>query len=376
VETDINLWSQSYDRKLVDIFDIQSEIAKNVASELSMILSPTEIEQIDKRGTKNLEAYNFYLQGRHFFHRRTDGYEELKKSIEYFEKSLAIDTLYAVAYAGLADANFLLAWRDSNVSSLNGSERVTNTKEYVRKALEIDPNLGEAHAVLGMMTCYFDWEWVEGGKILEKAIEISPNYSTAHQYYSEYLDAIRQSDAARLEINKALDLNPLSITLLQISSSHYFNEQKLDEALREVLKAKELDSNQPVVYWKMFHIYKEQGKEEKAIQQLKHLWSMDSSLAKHIKLMDDIYAENGMNGVVKWWMSFEENKNPNNPHYIAMNYAVIGEDKLALDWLERAFDLGGLHLPGMNNNRMFKNIRSDPRFISMLDRMGLVRENK
>ena len=186
--------------------------------------------------------------------------------------------------------------------------------------------------------------------------------------------SIRQTDAALVEINKALDLNPLSSQLYVLSSNYYFNEQKLDEALKEVLKAKDLDDNWPFVYWQMFHIYREQGKEEKAMPQLKHLWSMDSSLVEHIKFLDDIYTKNGMHGVITWWMGFEENKSPNSPYTIATNYAKIGENELALDWLERAFDLGGPILPSMNNNWLFENIRSDPRFISMLERMGLVRE--
>jgi len=373
VESDMNLWSKSYDRKLVDIFSIQSDIAKNVAAELSMVLSPREIEQIDKRGTENLEAYNFYLKGRHFFHQRTQGSEKLKKCVEYFEKSLSLDPSYAIAYAGLADALMQLAWREWDFDPLNASERITKAKDYVRKALEIDPNLAEAQAVLGFITCFFDWQWEEGGKILEKAIELSPNYSTAHQYYSEYLSVTRQTDAARVEINKAIELNPFSMQLHFLSSVYYYNQQKFGEALIEVLKVKELDNNFSL-YWNLFYIYWEQGKEEKAIQQLKHLWSVDSYLVEHIKFLDDIYSKNGMNGVIKWWMSFEENRNPNGPHYIAMNYGAIGENELALEYLERAFELGGPNLPSMKNNRMFASIQSNPRFISMLEQMGLVEE--
>ena len=179
----------------------------------------------------------------------------------------------------------------------------------LQKALEINSNLAEAYTVLGMMTCFFDWQWEEGRKILEQAIELSPNFSVARQYYSEYLDATQQTDAARVQINKALVLNPLSIMQLQLSSGYYFSEGKFDEALNEVLKAKDLNSNNPGVYWVMFHIYKEQGKEGKAMQQLKHLWAMDSSKVEHIEFLDDVYAKNGMNTVVNWWMGFEEKKN-------------------------------------------------------------------
>jgi TolB-like protein len=374
VETDINLWSQSYDSKLTDIFDIQSEIAKSVTSELSMILSPDEIEQIEKKGTKNLKAYNFYLKGRHFFHNRTEKDEELKKSIEYFEKALAIDQQYALVHAGLADANLMLAWRASRRDTLQSAEKSSKAKSHAKKALEIDPNLAEAHAVIGIMTCFFDWQWQEGGKILERAIQFSPNYSTGHQYYSEYLSVLRKTEAARIQINKALDLNPLSSMLYIISSSYYFNEGKLDKSLQEVLRAKDLDSNLPSVYWKLFHIYKEQGLEEKAVEQLKHFFNLDRSLVEHIKFIDDVYTKQGMNGLVKWWMDFEENKKPNNPHYIAMNYAAIGENALALEWLEKSFELGGPDLPSMNNNRMFANFCSDPRFITMLESMGLASE--
>ena len=376
---DDHIWQNTYLRDITDIkevFKVQSEIAQVISAQLNIIISPAEKKRLETFQTNNLEAYNLYLTGRHFFHKRTRGNEELKKSIEYFEKSLAIDSLYALAHAGLADASLLVIWRESRHDFNRRSDIFTGVKTHLQKALEIDPNLAEAHAVLGLMTCFFDWQWEEGGKFLEKAIEINPNYSTAHQYYSQYLNAILQPDDARVEINKALELNPLSSQQYIVSSSLYFNQGKLDESLADVLRAKELDDNRPGVYWKMFHIYKEQGKEEKAMRQLKHLWSMDSSLVENIKFLDDIYTKNGMNGVIKWWMGFEENKNPNKPHYIAMNYASIGENSLALKWLEKAFDLGGPDLPSMINNRMFENIRSDPRFVAMLKKMGLVSEKK
>jgi TolB-like protein/class 3 adenylate cyclase len=362
VETDRNLWSQSYDRKLDDVFAIQSEIAKSVALELSTVLSPKEIEQFEKRGTENVEAYNLYLLGRHFWHKRTE--QDLRKSVNYFHQALSLDTDYALAHAGLADAYLIqVEW-----GWLSRSEGYPKTKEQALKALEIEPNLAEAHATLGILATV-EWQWSNAETELNKAIELNPNYATGRQYYSEYLDVTRQPDKAREQINRALKLNPLSIILHIISSSYYFNEGKLNESLAAVMKAMDLDRNRTELYWKLFHIYREQGKDEDALKQLEIIWLMDSTNTKYIKDINYVYANSEIDGVLRWWTELDEYKST--PIYMAYHYAVLGEKELALDWIEKAFELGQPGMATINNTIWFENLRSEPRFIALLKEMGL-----
>jgi tetratricopeptide (TPR) repeat protein len=360
---DKHVWSENYDRELADIFAIQSEIAQKIASQLKAVLTPQEIEQIDKQRTDNLEAYNSYLMGRYFWNKRTE--QSLKKSVEYFEQALAADPEYALAHAGLADAYLILVWR----VWLPKEEGLPMAKEHAIKALEIDPNLGEAHATLGSIVL-LEWQWQEAETELLKAIELNPNYATGRQYYSEYLHATGQPEEARKQINLALELDPLSLVIHGVSSSQYYNEGELDMALKENLKVLEFDQNRAGPYWKMFIIYREQGRDEEAFKHLKKSWSLNGS-QEYAELTEDIYAKTGIDGVIRWWMDEEVNKSPNNPVFIAWHYAILGEKDLALGWLERAFELHSNLLVGLKGDRTFESLRSEPGFIALLEKMGL-----
>jgi len=201
-KTDVHLWSETYDRDLSDIFSIQTEVAQNVAKELKATLTPEEKGQIKKNQTENPEAYNSYLQGRFFIQKRTN--EGFRKSIEYFEKAVAEDQDYALAYAGLADAYFLLPW----YSWIPKQEDYAKSKEYVNKALEIDKNLAEAHAVLGAIFTWNEWKWEEARKELQLAVELNPNFVNAHSYYAELFDILRENEEARKQINITLSIDP------------------------------------------------------------------------------------------------------------------------------------------------------------------------
>jgi len=230
-----HIWSGLYDREWKDIFDVQSEIAQRIAGELKTILTPEEKELIEKNQTKNADAYQLYLQGRYFWYRRTK--EDLQRSVEYFEKALAIDPDYALAYAGLADAYFIQAFW----GWLPWDEGTTRSKELAIKALDIDRNLAEAHTVLGAILNYKEWKWEEAQKELQLAIKLNPKFVTAHHYYSELQDILRHNSEARKHINIALQLDPFLPVLHSLSSGYYYNEGKLNESLNECLVLEELD---------------------------------------------------------------------------------------------------------------------------------------
>jgi TolB-like protein len=222
-----HIWSDIYDREWKDIFDIQSDIAQRIAMELKTALTPEVKEQIEKSQTNNPEAYNLYLQGRFHWYKRTE--EGLNKSVEYFEKALAADPNYALAYAGLADAYFIQTWW----RWIPWIEGHTRAKEYALKALEIDKNLAEAHTVLGGILNWNDWNFEEARKELLLAVKLDPNFAIARQYYSELLDVLRENYEARLQINIALKLDPFYPMLHSMSSMYYYNEGKLKESLDE-----------------------------------------------------------------------------------------------------------------------------------------------
>jgi TolB-like protein len=363
-KTDVHLWSEIYDKDLSDIFSIQSEVAQNVAKELKATLTSIEKEQIKKYQTEDPEAYNLYLQGRFFVEKRTEA--GLRKSIEYFEKAVAIDPNYALDYAGLADAYFLLPW----YSQMPRLEGFTKSKEYVNKALSIDKNLAEAHSVLGGILTYDEWKWEEARKELQLAIELNPNFVTAHSYYSELLNILRENTEARKQINIALELDPFFRLLHGLSGIYYYNEGKFKESLASYMKAIELTSDSTNL-WPLYSNYVRLGEDLKAVDVLQKILLRDSLTAKNAIFVKGIYNKSGIEGLEDWLFKLALESSVPDPMVLATHYARIGNKEKALYWLEKYFDTQSLNLPSINNNPQIEILRSEPRFQSIIKKMGL-----
>jgi len=322
--TDVHLWSEIYDRNISDIFSIQSEVAQSVARELKATLTSKEKGQIEKNQTSSVIAYNLYLQGRFFWNKRTE--EGQKKSIEFFEKSVALDPNYALAYAGMADAYFILTWR----GWLPNPEGYIRAKGFALQALEIDNNLAEAHTSLGWLLFWSEWKWEEARKELNRAIELNPNYANAHQAYSELLDILRQDKAAREQLNLALELDPLSPAMNGLNGLHYYNEGKLKESLEACHRLAEIDLyNSQGVYWQYFRIYLRNGEDLKAIEALQKLMPGNAMTIK------EVYYKSGINGIFNYLIESEINKSTNYFRTLASLYAKLDKKEEELSWLEK-----------------------------------------
>ena len=358
--TDVHLWSETYDRNISDIFSIQSEVAQNVARELKATLTSKEKGQIEKNQTNNVEAYNLYLRGRFFWNQRTE--EGQKKSIEYFEKSVAIDPDYALAYTGLADAYFILTWKGWSPNP----EGYIKAKKYALRAIEIDKNLAEAHATLGWLLFWAEWKWEEARKELKLAIELNPNYANAHQYYSELLDILRQDKEAHEQLNLALELDPLSPAMNALNVLHYYNEGKLKESLEACRRLEEIDLYKSQgVYWQYFRIYLRYGEDLKAIEALQKVMPGDTLTIK------EVYNKSGINGIFNWFIESGVSKSTNYFRSLAILYTILGKKEEELSWLEKALKENLTSLPEINNNSDFDNLRSEPRFQAIIKKMGL-----
>src|SRR5207253_5733764 len=197
--TDTHLWADIYDRKLVDVFGVESEIAKNIAEALQARLTGSEKSSIAKTPTVNPEAYELYLKGRFFWNKRTG--EDLRKAIEYLKQAIAKDPGYALAYAALADSYGLLRF----YGGASSAESVVPAEAAAKKALELDDSLAEAHASLGLIATE-ELEVNRGVNELQRAIQLNPNYATAHHWLGLALATLRQSDRSIVELNRALEL--------------------------------------------------------------------------------------------------------------------------------------------------------------------------
>src|SRR6266699_628293 len=360
------IWGQQYNRKLADVFAVQEEIAKEISEKLRLKLSGAERQQLAKRPTENLEAFQYYMQGRAYSQRRTR--EDLLTAIQYDGKALGEDPNYALAYAGLADAYGTLGVR-GYIAPIEGRRKM---EEAARNALSLDENLAEAHAALGpFYTDFAPSNFPLGDRELRRAIELSPSLASAHQYLGLSLARRGRFDEALTELLKARELDPLSsIIARQLATPYYLKRDHIraiellrqanelgpsfathweigvyiqnrlyDEALAELEKAKRERKNDPILIYGTAMVYAAQGKQSEALQIIKELEEMSGA---------DL----------------------SEAHYIAKIYATLNEKELALSWLDRGLATGAIG-SFFKDDPVWDPIRSDPRFADLLRRMGI-----
>jgi TolB-like protein len=367
---DKHLWSDKYDFELKNVFTIQSEISKQIAEELKTVISPVGIEQIEKKPTENLEAYNLYLKGRFFWHRRTE--EDLKKSIYFFNQALELDSDYALAYAGLADTYFIMGWW----GWLPKNKGFTKGKEYAQKAISIDNTIAEAHATLGGIITWDEWNWEEAEKELKMAISLNPNYATAHHYYYELLDIIGRNKEAREHLDLALKLNPYSIIMTRQSAYAYYDNLEYQKAVEGFHKAIDLEvGNNMLIHVDklgLIKCYVNLGWSELAIESIKNFTSTDPSI--DYRLIDEIFIKSGIDGLMIWfvnWLSVNKSEKYVNNILMASFYSITGDSQNALKYLDLAFNDGDTGMPFINKSPDFNLIKTEPRYIALLKKMGL-----
>lgn len=377
---DKHLWSDEYTFQLRNVFTIQSEISQQIAHKLNTVISPKEIDQIDKKPTENIEAYNFYLQGRFFWHQRTE--KDLNKSLHYFNQALEQDSTYALAYAGLADTYYMMAWW----GGIPKNEGFEKGKEFVLKALSIDNNMSEAHATLGAIANWKEWNWKDAEKELKLAVSLNPNNATAHQYYAELLNILRRNKEAREQIDLALELNPYSYAMNLVSGFYYYNSNDYYKAIEAHKRTIDISNrnNGLILTNKLciINCYLNLGMNKDALVIIKEISSINNS-KDNDQLLDEIFEESGIKGVINWFIDWllvnKQNRNVNFTNVqkerlnytIARLYGCIEDSQNALKYLEYFYEDGDLALPRMNNSPDFKFIRTEPRFIVLLEKMGL-----
>jgi TolB-like protein/Flp pilus assembly protein TadD len=358
------LWGQQYSRKLADVFAVQEEIAKEVSDKLRLKLTGTEKEQLAKRPTENLKAFQYYMQGRAAAQRRTNA--DLLASVSYYEKALQEDGKYALAYAGLADAYANLGYYGS-IAPIEGRRKA---EEAARKALELDDKLAEAHAALGLAYIGFaPSNFSIGDKELGHAIELSPNLAVAH--YNLGLSFIRQGrlDEASAELMKARALDPLSSVIARaVVIPYYFKRDygrafellrqanelgpalsatweiglfirsgSIKEAFAEIEKAQDARRNDLLLIYSAGMAYAASGKQAEALQSIKELEAIaGSSLST--------------------------------AHWIAKIYATLNDKENAFSWLERGLATGALGV-FYKDEPVWDPIRDDPRFEELVSKM-------
>ncbi len=363
-----HLWADTYDREMTQIFAIQSDVAQKIAAALKAKLSPGEKERIEKKQTENTEAYQLYLKGRFYWNKRRG--DDLRTAIDYFDQAIAEDPSYAMAYAGLGSTYVTLP----QYSLLPSKEVMPKAEAAARKALEIDPTLAEAHAVLGNFKMSYEFDWAGAESEFKRAIELDPNYPTAHHWYSIRLLVFGRFDEALVEIKQAQELDPISLIINMTIGDVLYEMRQYDKSIDQSKKTLELDPNFAPAHSLLGWAYSQQGRFDEAIAEFQKVRTIVGSGPYGLADLGYAYGRTGKKGdaaqILSDLLQFSK-QGYSLPFDIALVYWGIGDKNQALEWVERAYQERSTFVMFMKIDPKWDGLRSDQRFIALLKKMGL-----
>ncbi|WP_073165880.1 hypothetical protein [Tangfeifania diversioriginum] len=357
-KNDRHILSEKIDRDMQDIFLMESEIAKLIADKLQAAISPEEKQMIEKVHTHNSAAYDYYLMGRYYWNNRS--LESINKSQEFFEKAIKADSTYALAYAGLADAYYSQTrFSETPVEGYNKAVNLAN------KALKLDANLPEGYIILGVVYSNGYWQWVESRKYFEKAMNLDSNNVVTLHYYSDLLSNIGEFEASRKYIDRAIEIAPYSAINRILSAYFYYQEQKAEEALQEVLILEELLGDQADHQGELFVCYLYAGDTVSALQMMKKYFETSpdySEFKAYANQILPVYNAYGLSGLYKMMY-----KNP--PGY----WYAVNMDSLntAMNFLDEAYKNRSPRLAHMLLDRQYEKLHDNPRFMEIVEKTHL-----
>ncbi|MDQ3063836.1 MAG: protein kinase [Acidobacteriota bacterium] len=358
------LWSEQYNRRAADALSVQEEIAQMVAEKLRLRLSGAQEQQLARRQTASPQAYELLLKG-HFYRNKT-GTENAKKAAEYYQQAIAVDPAYAPAYAALSVSYSDLV----HASILDPKEFTPKAEAAVRKALELDESLAEAHDALALLKLN-DWDWAAAEQEYQRAIELNPNLAKAHAGYAFYLSLVGRHEQAIAGVNRARDMNPLSPAVNASVGYSLLLARRYDQALETLKKALELERNNPFTNGILAHTYMGKEMYAEAIAAYQRVIELGGEPGYRIYL-GAAYAKSGERGRAQAILKrLETSGSYVSPGELAILYAALGEQEQAFESLERAYAMRDAQLQFLRVEPAFDPLRSDPRFQDLLRRVGL-----
>jgi TolB-like protein/Flp pilus assembly protein TadD len=363
--TDAHLWADTFDRKLTDIFAVESEIAKTIAETLQARLTGSEKSSIAKTPTVDPQAYELYLKGRFFAEKRTGA--DLRKSIEYYDQAIAKDPNYPLAYVGLADSHLLL----SAYGAISPKEAASPARAALKKALDLDDSLAQAHASSGLLAT-LEIDLNRAISELERAIQLNPNYATAHHWLALPLMAIGQLDRAIVEAKRAIDLDPLSLICNSDLGWIYFNARRYDEAEAQARKTLEMDSRFVVAHYYLGEVFQFKGRLNDAIAEYQKAFDLNHDPFS-LAMLGQAYARQGKTDEARKVLTrlTEEAKSRYvSPYAFAVVLTGLGDKAHAIDELERGYDDTGFYISLIKVDPLFDDLRGDPRFEALVQKIA------
>jgi TolB-like protein len=367
--TDSHLWADSFDRKLTDVFAVESEIARTVADNLRAKLTGHELATLNARPTENSAAHELYLKGRFFWNKRDT--PDLQKALGYFREAAAQDPKYALAWSGVADVYVLLPL----FGGADPADAYPKAKEAANKAIALDPNLAEPHADLAVLADIFDFDASLSMREFEKAIALNPNYATAHHWFgNSLLEAIGDFDRSIAEMKRAVELDPLSIAINVDLGVSYYYAGRYHDGIVQIRKALDLDANSYYVHSNLGEVLELSGDSPGAIAEYEKSVALDSdpfplALLGHAQAL----AGNRVDAL-KILQQLAASSRYAPDYSVGLVYLGLGDKSQAMDWLEKSFAKRQPDLNTLRFDPLLKPLHGDPRFEALAEKILPARE--
>jgi serine/threonine protein kinase/Tfp pilus assembly protein PilF len=362
------LWGEQFNRKMADIFAVEEEISKEISEKLRLKLSGEQKQRLTKRHTENTDAYQEYLKGRYHWNKRTR--EGLLKGIEQFNKAIEIDPNYALAYAGLADSYNLIA----SYSSSPPSEAFPKARSAAARALSLDNMLAEAHTSLAFVLLGYDWAFAEAEKEFKLAVALNPGYATAHLWYSLFLVAMGRHQEALQEMEKALELDPLSLPINANLGWLLYLGRRYDEALKQLKKTLEMEPNFLLARRRLCQVYAQKEMYNEAAEEFDKALALSGEDIETIAAQGYFYALSGKHeearNVLKELSAMTGHRYVP-AYFFAKIFIGLGETDNAFDYLNKALEERYGLLAYMKVEPELETLRQDARFGELARRVGL-----
>ena len=365
-----HVWTHQYDREVNSLLSLQGEIAQEISDAIQVTLGERKPGEVSPppipHAPKSYAAYDLYLQGRYFWNKRTT--QGLQQAVECFEQAIAKDPDYARAYAGLADSLALM----SSYDVASPSVLIPKARAAALKALELDDKLAEAHASLALIAQNYDWDWQSAEKEYRRAIELDPNYATGHHWYAEHLAFRGRFDEAFAEIERARQLDPLSLIIQVDNGAILFFSRQYDRAIEQFQAVLKVEPTFPRARM-MDYAYAQQGRYAEALADIEIWRRVDNT---YWILIEEGYVYGRAGQPAEARRALEKLKLMNrggkiDPFGLVPVYVGLGDKDQAFAWIEKSI---ANHSPGpiaLKVDPIYEPLRSDPRFQSVLQRLGL-----
>jgi TolB-like protein/tetratricopeptide (TPR) repeat protein len=366
--TDRHIWAESYERDLRDVLSLQQEVARGIGKAIKVALTPAETATLTKAVQVDPKVHDLYLRGRYHWNKRTAA--DLEKSIEYFEKAIAMDPRFALAYVAAADAYLVVG----NWGYRNPREMFALAKQYAEKALEIDGQLSQPYAVLAGVEEYINFNWREAERLYEQAIELNQNNATAHQWHAEFLSARGRQEEALAEIDKSLAIDPLSLIANQNRAVVLLREKRYDEALAQCQRTLDLDKEFRSVHMIAAYCYAAMARFPDFVAELQEAIARDENGRRYADEAGRIFSQAGIEGLTRWMIENidEVSGTPyDSPYVKAELHAQLGEKDQAIEWMKKAVEVRSPGVVTWKVDPAFDALRNDPRFMTVIREAGL-----